>query len=94
MFFANHIRGKRPEECADNDGHNTDAIDALTNLVPVIVHYADAARELRNQKVRETVAATRKSRALSQYAENFADLLTAVLHGEDLRVAIETYGGK
>ena len=40
-----------PSECADNDGHNTDAIDALTLTVPVIIKYADASPEERNRKV-------------------------------------------
>lgn len=37
MFFANFIRDVAPANCADNDGHNTDAIDALTLTIPVIV---------------------------------------------------------
>ena len=43
--------GITPSECADNDGHNTDAIDALTLTVPVIIKYSDAPREERNRKV-------------------------------------------
>jgi hypothetical protein len=43
--------GVPPSECADNDGHNTDAIDALTLTVPVIIKYADSSREERNKKV-------------------------------------------
>lgn len=92
MFFANFIRGQPPLQCADNDGHNVDAIDALTNLVPIIVHYAEASREERNIKIAETIAATRRSRVLQPYAENFADILVAVLHGQDLREAIVEHG--
>ena len=44
-----------PSECADNDGHNTDAIDALTLTVPVIIKYADASPEERNRKVNTNV---------------------------------------
>jgi hypothetical protein len=47
LIFA----GVPPSECADNDGHNTDAIDALTLTVPVIIKYADSSREERNKKV-------------------------------------------
>lgn len=43
--------GVPPGECADNDGHNTDTIDALTLTVPVILKYADASSEERNRKV-------------------------------------------
>lgn len=92
MFFANLVKGKPPRECADNDGHNTDAIDALTLTVPVILQYCDAPREERNLKVRQVVSATRKSTALMPYADGFADLLVDVLHGEDLRTAVEKCG--
>ncbi|KAJ1439153.1 ADP-ribosylglycohydrolase-domain-containing protein [Ochromonadaceae sp. CCMP2298] len=88
MFFANIVRGKAPEKCADNDGHNTDSIDALTLTVPVIVAYADADREVRNAKVREVVGLIRKSTVLPAYAERYADILTSVLHGTPIRDAI------
>jgi len=52
MFFANLIDGKAPELCADNDGHNVDAIDALTLAVPVILMFAESPREYRNAKVK------------------------------------------
>lgn len=94
MFFANYVRGIAPNKCADNDGHNTDAIDALTMTVPVILYYADATRDLRNQKVREVIAATRKSKVLAGYAENFSDVLVDVLHGHDLRETIDKYTDK
>jgi hypothetical protein len=68
MFFANYVRGVPPEQCADNDGHNTDAIDALTLVVPVIVHYQNADRATRNQKVKEVISATRKSKVI--YVQN------------------------
>eukprot|EP01041_Mallomonas_annulata_P004373 gene4373-8709_t len=116
MFFANVLRGKPLKDCADNDGHNTDAIDALTLTVPVILKYAEAPREERNMmtddafavdtndllfvyillndqwKVRQVVRATRKSTALNAYADAFADLLVAVLQGNDLRSAVERCG--
>jgi ADP-ribosyl-[dinitrogen reductase] hydrolase len=37
MFFANFVNKVPPEACADNDGHNTDAIDALTLVIPAVV---------------------------------------------------------
>lgn len=36
MFFANYVNKIPPESCADNDGHNTDAIDALTLAIPAV----------------------------------------------------------
>jgi len=80
MFFANAVRGKAPDQCADNDGHNTDAIDALTLTVPVILAYSQADRSVRNAKVRETILATRKTKAVLPYAEQYADILTAGKH--------------
>lgn len=37
QFFANQAKGVPLDKCADNDGHNTDAIDALTNIAPIVV---------------------------------------------------------
>eukprot|EP00391_Amoebophrya_sp_Ameob2_P007720 CAMPEP_0178994944 /NCGR_PEP_ID=MMETSP0795-20121207/7569_1 /TAXON_ID=88552 /ORGANISM="Amoebophrya sp., Strain Ameob2" /LENGTH=409 /DNA_ID=CAMNT_0020687229 /DNA_START=230 /DNA_END=1459 /DNA_ORIENTATION=+ len=34
MFFANYIRQLPLDKCADNDGHNTDSIDGMINVVP------------------------------------------------------------
>ena len=94
MFFANYVRGVAPEQCADNDGHNTDAIDALTLTVPVILRYSEAPEEERNNKIREIISSTRKSDVLQSYAVNYANILVDVLHGEPLRTAIENHGHK
>jgi len=96
MFFENLVQNKKPpEQCAANDGHNTDAIDALTLTVPVIVRYAgDAAveREALYAKVDSCISLTRRSPALTTYARAWTDLLCDVLQGADLRVAIEAIG--
>lgn len=92
MFFANYVRGVPPDRCADNDGHNTDAIDALTLTVPVILSYSDATRDVRNQKIQEIIASTRKSSVLQPYAVNFSDILVDVVNGADLRTSIEKHG--
>eukprot|EP01039_Chlorochromonas_danica_P007473 gene7473-8263_t len=89
MFFANYIQGKEKSQCADNDGHNVDAIDALTLTVPVILTYQSHNADVRNMKIREVISATRKSTVLQTYAEHFADLLVNVLSGEDLRQALD-----
>jgi len=94
MFFANFVRGVPPAECADNDGHNTDAIDALTLTVPVILKYADAPVAERLQKVKEVIYVTRRTRALDRYAEVFSELMVAVLHGGDLRTEVERAGAR
>ena len=46
MFFQNLVMKKMaPKDCPDNDGHNVDAIDALTLTVPVILMHSDLPRE-------------------------------------------------
>ena len=47
---------------------------------------------MRNQKVKECIYITRRTRALDQYAEAFSDLLVAVLNGADLKTAVEKCG--
>jgi ADP-ribosylglycohydrolase len=94
MFFANYVRGVPPENCADNDGHNTDAIDALTLTVPLILQYMDAPAEVRNRKIVELINVTRRTRALDAYAIAYSDLLINVLRGVSLRDAVEECGRK
>lgn len=91
MFFANFVRGIPPNQCADNDGHNTDAIDGLTAIIPVVVRYSEVSREERNQKINEMIQSMRKSRVLPRYAESYADILVDVLHGRDLKESIATH---
>ena len=33
MFFANYVKNKDKYACADNDGHNTDSIDGIINVL-------------------------------------------------------------
>ena len=35
MFFANWVKKKALNDCAANDGHNTDAIDGMINIIPI-----------------------------------------------------------
>jgi ADP-ribosyl-[dinitrogen reductase] hydrolase len=43
MFFANYVKKIDSKLCPDNDGHNVDAIDALTLIVPTILaNYGDS----------------------------------------------------
>lgn len=92
MFFANLVKGVAPAECADNDGHNTDAIDALTLVVPIILKYADLPRKELHQKVISTINVTRRTRALDRYAMALTDIMVEVLNGKPLRSAIEQVG--
>ncbi len=98
MFFENLVENRLPpSECAANDGHNTDAIDALTLTVPVIVRYcgdSTVEREALYGKVQSCISLTRRSPALLKYAKAWTDLLCDVLHGKDLRGALEAVGLK
>jgi hypothetical protein len=42
-----------------------------------------------NFQVKEIIYVTRKTHALDRYAEAFSDMLVSVLHGTDLRTAVE-----
>jgi len=78
MFFANWVQGKKPRECPDNDGHNTDALDGLVNLPPVV--YSAMAQGDREQLLRnsqECVTLFRKSKPLQQYSAVMASLLVS-----------------
>lgn len=89
MFFANYVKGVAPERCADNDGHNTDAIDALTLVIPVAVARSGHALADAQRSAKEVVALTRRSTVLGGFSDVYVELLTAVLHGTPLRTAVE-----
>ena len=75
MFFKNLVEGKDPKLCPDNDGHNVDAIDALTVALPVILRYADSEPSVRNQKVMEAIRVIRNVKNVEPYAIHLSDLL-------------------
>ncbi|MEM7247449.1 MAG: ADP-ribosylglycohydrolase family protein [Acidobacteriota bacterium] len=94
MFFANWSRGVDPLACADNDGHNTDSIDALTLVVPVVAKHADTMdRSELHALCVDVVQAIRKSTVLDAFTRAFVDLLAAaLLTDDDLREVIEDIG--
>ena len=60
MFFANWVKKGRPtegpklRELADNDGHNTDSVDGLINVLPLSAESAlaeDASTSRKNCKI-------------------------------------------
>lgn len=93
QFFANQHAGKPLRECADNDGHNTDAIDALTGIAPIVVaalaHNSSNGggggaggvvdREAMHASVERYLRATRRSDALPRFGRVFADMLANLL---------------
>ena len=84
MFFANQVKGVPHNQCADNDGHNTDAIDALTLSIPVIVATVteEGPSENVRKAAREVVALTRKSKVLPVYVDIYADMVAGVVSGK------------
>ncbi len=88
MFFQNLVESKKkPKDCPDNDGHNVDAIDALTIALPVIVKYSSNDRNTRNFKVMEAIKTIRNVQTVEPFAIALADFLTAVLSGKDFKKA-------
>lgn len=97
MFFENmHSKGRPLDQCPDNDGHNVDAIDGLSNLPPVVCSgflrgKSDAAIHADAQA---TVSLFRRSAVLPKYAAIYTDLLLDVLRGSELRPAVQAAAGK
>lgn len=78
QFFANREAGRPLAECADNDGHNTDAIDALTGLAPLVV-LAQAQGRDPAPDVEAFLASTRRSTHLPAYGRLYARMLAELL---------------
>jgi hypothetical protein len=94
MFFANYVKNVPPSQCADNDGHNTDSIDALTLVVPIILLHQNSPVEERNEAIQRIIGTTRKSTLLPSYAINFSNIFIDVLNGVHVREAIEKHAAK
>jgi ADP-ribosylglycohydrolase len=93
MFFANYANGKPPRECPDNDGHNTDALDGLVNLPPVVFcAMTQGGRDAVFSDAQQCVSLFRKSEPLKQYSSVMSALLVALVEGEDLKKALSTTG--
>jgi ADP-ribosyl-[dinitrogen reductase] hydrolase len=95
IFFANMVDGKPLEQCAGNDNHNVDAIDALTLATPLIVLLQAQARTCLpavSEKVFSVVQTTRRTTSVQRYADAYTALLTKVIQGNDLHASIEEAG--
>ena len=70
-------------DCPDNDDHNVNTMDALTLMIPVVLKYHAATKEVRDKAVLDCIHVTRRTgRGLDRYALLFADMLVDVLHGK------------
>mmetsp|Transcript_18933 Transcript_18933/g.44045 ORF Transcript_18933/g.44045 Transcript_18933/m.44045 type:complete len:355 (-) Transcript_18933:107-1171(-) len=99
MFFANRQRGVALRGCADNDGHNVDAIDGLILPLPVILGTLFMERQASIDIAKESVRVTRKSTAVASYIEDMVDMLRAVIEGQTAHnaaqdAAVRRYGRK
>lgn len=94
MFFANRAKGRAPRDCPDNDGHNTDALDGLVNLPPVVFFAAADGPDPARAQAADCATLFRRSAPLRQYAPVMADLLMELIDGKPLREAVSECGRK
>eukprot|EP00960_Hanusia_phi_P067047 766534-Hanusia_phi.AAC.2 len=92
MFFANFMKGKKPRDCPDNDGHNTDALDGLVNLPPVVYHAMLQGPETAKRDAMQCATLFRRSEPLKKYAQVTSALLVSLVDGADLREALSQTG--
>lgn len=92
MFFANHVKGIKPSECPDNDGHNTDALDGLTNLLPAVYNAMVDGGDALQKDAAQCVTLFRRSEALKKYAVVTGVLLTNLVRGTPITDAIQETG--
>lgn len=92
MYFANYVQKKDKFECADNDGHNTDSIDGLTNVIPIslaLIASGVPTDEKSSAMIHQIINSTRDSKILPIFGDVFHDLLKMIVADDkDLRQAI------
>jgi ADP-ribosylglycohydrolase len=103
MFFKNWQAGRKPADCADDDGHNVASMGGFV-LLPIPALFAAASMPVAGGRVGPATTnaaqaaavtqmyATHKSAELERNARVYASLLTSVLYGEDLRTAVAAAG--
>jgi ADP-ribosylglycohydrolase len=86
-FFTKYARGKKPEDCGDDDIH----IGGLAHVSILAAWYADnesAALEA----VREHVRVTHRGELVETAARDLTKMLIAILNGSGVRESIEKFG--
>lgn len=86
-FFTNYARGQKPEQCGGLDIH----IGGLAHVPVLAVWYADdeAAALV---AVREHVRVTHRGELVETAARDLTKMLLAIMHGAEVREAIERFG--
>jgi ADP-ribosylglycohydrolase len=86
-FFTKYARGKKPEDCGDDDIH----IGGLAHIPILAAWYADnesAALEA----VREHLRVTHRGELVETAARDLTKMLIAILNGSGVRESIEKFG--
>ena len=86
-FFTKYARGKKPEDCGDDDIH----IGGLAHIPILAAWYADnesAALEA----VHEHVRVTHRGELVETAARDLTKMLIAILNGSGVRESIEKFG--
>jgi len=91
MFFSNWHRGVKPEQCADNDGHNTDSVGGMVALPPVATWAAltGQSAEEAGKAAAAQVALTHRSDTLQKYAILYGRMIANLIRGADLRQEVQ-----
>jgi ADP-ribosyl-[dinitrogen reductase] hydrolase len=99
IFFKNYSLGKPLEKCAGSDGHNTDAIDALVIIIPIILKniLSDFGSDeiKRNSEIESSIICQRLAKDTLKYAFAYSELLISIFKREkDIRSLIQETGLK
>lgn len=94
MFFANWVQKRPLRSCADNDGHNTDAIDCLTGIPVVAIATLPGGADAVRAAVREHSSLVRRSAACEDFSEWFAGALLDAVSTGDLQGVAARWGRK
>ena len=85
-FFSNMVAGLPLDECPDKDVHHVNAIDLLMLLPPLAIAHLESTVADRQKAITTATKVLRRTNKL-KFAFLYADLLTSVLKGADMREA-------
>lgn len=83
IFFKNYSLGKSLDKCPGNDGHNTDGIDSMIIIMPVIISNLFSEEDKRNKELEESILSTRLAEETVKYAILYSDMIISILKRED-----------
>lgn len=82
QFFENFVKGRDPMKCASNDGHNTDAIDAL--VLPSVIALATLHKPLEEAiaDAQRCGEVTRRSKTVQQFVALVVQMVRHVINDQ------------